>query len=90
MICEQSGEMTCEQFREAVSLRLDGEDAGLPTAELGAHLDACAARAPWATAAAEVTHATRLGPVVVPVPDRTGAILAAAAGRGLLGGDGLA
>jgi predicted anti-sigma-YlaC factor YlaD len=78
--------MICEQFREAVSARLDGEDPGLPTAMLDAHLDACAACTAWATAAADVTRETRLAPAGV-VPDRTGAILAAAADRGLLGGD---
>jgi predicted anti-sigma-YlaC factor YlaD len=78
--------MICDQFREAVSARLDGEDAGLPTAMLDAHLDNCAACAAWATAAAEVTRSTRVTPADL-VPDRTGAILAVAADRGLLGGD---
>lgn len=78
--------MICDQFREAVSARLDGEDPGLPTAMLDAHLGGCAACAAWATAAAEVTRSTRIGPADEMV-DRTGAILAAAADRGLLGAD---
>lgn len=78
--------MICDQFRDAVSARLDGEDPGLPAAMLDAHLDGCAACAAWAIAAAEVTHPARVGPADE-VPDRTGAILAAAADRGLLGPD---
>lgn len=78
--------MICEQFRDAVSARLDGEDPGLPTAMLDAHLDSCAACTRWAVAAADVVRVTRVAPAD-PVPDRTGAILAAAADRGLLGGD---
>jgi predicted anti-sigma-YlaC factor YlaD len=31
----------CDQVREALSARMDGEDAGVPAATLSAHLDAC-------------------------------------------------
>ncbi len=78
--------MICAQFRDAVSARLDGEDPGLPTAMLDAHLEACAACTSWALAAADIARTTRVAPAD-PVPDRTGAILAAAADRGLLGGN---
>lgn len=79
-------DMNCDRFREAVSARLDGEDSGLPTAMLDAHLDVCAPCMTWAKSAAQVTRAARLAPADA-VPDRTGAILTAAADRGLLGGD---
>ena len=77
--------MICDQFREAVSARLDGEDPGLPTAMLDAHLATCPACATWATTAADVTRSSRVAPAET-VPDRTREILTAAADHGLLGG----
>lgn len=69
--------MSCEQYRDAISARLDGEDPGLPDASLDAHLAACPDCASWAAAARRVTRLVRVGPAE-PVPDLTAAVLAAA------------
>jgi predicted anti-sigma-YlaC factor YlaD len=44
--------MRCTRFREAVSARIDGEDPGLPTGEIDAHLAQCPDCRAWADAAA--------------------------------------
>jgi predicted anti-sigma-YlaC factor YlaD len=44
--------MRCTRFREAVSARIDGEDPGLPTGEVDAHLAECPDCRAWADAAA--------------------------------------
>jgi predicted anti-sigma-YlaC factor YlaD len=44
--------MRCTRFREAVSARIDGEDPGLPTGEIDAHLAECPDCRVWADAAA--------------------------------------
>jgi predicted anti-sigma-YlaC factor YlaD len=44
--------MRCTRFREAVSARIDGEDPGLPTREIDAHLAECPGCRAWADAAA--------------------------------------
>ncbi len=44
--------MRCTRFREALSARLDGEDPGLPTGEIDAHLAQCPDCRAWADAAA--------------------------------------
>lgn len=67
----------CEPFRTALSARLDGEDLGLPAAELDAHLAGCSACSVWAESAERVTRSVRLQPVKV--PDLTVPILAAIA-----------
>ena len=44
--------MRCTRFREAVSARIDGEDPGVPTGEVDAHLAECPDCRAWADAAA--------------------------------------
>jgi predicted anti-sigma-YlaC factor YlaD len=44
--------MRCTRFREAISARIDGEDPGLPTEEIDAHLAECPGCRSWASAAA--------------------------------------
>jgi predicted anti-sigma-YlaC factor YlaD len=44
--------MRCTRFREAISARIDGEDPGLSTEDIDAHLADCADCRSWATAAA--------------------------------------
>ncbi|MPQ98409.1 hypothetical protein GB931_10870 [Modestobacter sp. I12A-02628] len=72
--------MSCAPFREALSARLDGEDPGLPVAELDAHLAHCDGCAPWAERAALVTRRARVAPVTV-TPDLTHAVLSALPAR---------
>jgi predicted anti-sigma-YlaC factor YlaD len=43
--------MDCSSFRDAISARLDGEDAGLPDEAVDAHLAHCADCRGWAAAA---------------------------------------
>jgi predicted anti-sigma-YlaC factor YlaD len=43
--------MRCTRFREAVSARIDGEDPGLPTRTIDAHLAECPDCRSWADAA---------------------------------------
>jgi predicted anti-sigma-YlaC factor YlaD len=68
--------MRCEQYREGVSARLDGEPSPVPDAEVDAHLSSCAGCAAWYAAARRVTRLARIAPAD-PVPDLTGAVLAA-------------
>ncbi len=68
--------MPCHPFRDAISARLDGEPLGMPARALEDHLDSCAGCAAWADRAAGVTRRARLAPAP-PVPDLTGAVLAA-------------
>jgi predicted anti-sigma-YlaC factor YlaD len=53
--------MRCDRFREAISAGIDGEDPGLPTAALDAHLRACADCRAWQERAHAVTRRARLG-----------------------------
>jgi predicted anti-sigma-YlaC factor YlaD len=69
--------MTCDEVRVALSARIDGEDPGVATAALDAHLAACAGCTAWQARAAEVTRAVR--EPVVRVPDLTARVLAAVA-----------
>src|SRR3954454_23013678 len=62
--------MQCQNVREAISARLDGEPLGMPVSELDQHVDGCAACAGWADDAALVTRRARLAPAP-PVPDLT-------------------
>lgn len=68
----------CDDLRPALSARLDGEQTGLPAAELDAHLAGCAQCRAWLQAAEEVTRSVRLQSIEV--PDLTAPILAAVAG----------
>jgi predicted anti-sigma-YlaC factor YlaD len=72
--------MRCEQIREALSARLDGEDTPDERAAADTHLKGCAACRQWLDDAAAVTRLARVG-VVRPgrgVPD---AVLDAVPGR---------
>src|ERR1700752_4238041 len=53
--------MECDRFREAISARIDGEDPGLPGAEIEAHLAGCAACRSWQQRAYTMTRRARLG-----------------------------
>jgi predicted anti-sigma-YlaC factor YlaD len=44
--------MRCDRYREAISARIDGEDPGLPTEDIDAHLAECPECRSWASAAA--------------------------------------
>ncbi|MEW2142211.1 zf-HC2 domain-containing protein [Micromonospora vinacea] len=70
--------MGCEQWREVLSAQLDGEETAAELTAVQGHLDGCAECRAWFTAAATVTRRVRTR-LVVEVPDRTAAILAAAA-----------
>lgn len=69
--------MGCEQWREVLSAQLDGEETAGELTAVQEHLDGCAECRAWFTAAAAVTRRVRTR-LVVEVPDRTAAILAAA------------
>ncbi|RAN92215.1 uncharacterized protein GAR05_06378 [Micromonospora saelicesensis] len=69
--------MGCEQWREVLSAQLDGEETAAELTAVQGHLDGCAECRAWFTAAAAVTRRVRTR-LVVEVPDRTAAILAAA------------
>ncbi|WP_030486429.1 zf-HC2 domain-containing protein [Micromonospora chokoriensis] len=69
--------MGCEQWREVLSAQMDGEETAAELTAAQGHLDGCADCRAWFTAAAAVTRRIRTR-LVVEVPDRTAAILAAA------------
>ena len=66
--------MECTHFREAISARLDGEEAGMPAAALDAHLAGCRACRAWSE---ELTGLHRLVRVrsADHVPDLTAEIV---------------
>jgi predicted anti-sigma-YlaC factor YlaD len=68
--------MSCEQFREAASARLDGEAPDVPDMLLDAHLAGCVGCAGWYAAARRVTRLARIAPAEA-VPDLSEAVLAA-------------
>jgi predicted anti-sigma-YlaC factor YlaD len=70
--------MECEQCRDALSARFDGEATGAPDHVVDDHLAGCAACRGWAAHLTRLGRALRLRPVD-PVPDLSGPILAAAA-----------
>jgi predicted anti-sigma-YlaC factor YlaD len=53
--------MECYQAREAISAMIDGEDPGLPRADVNAHLARCADCASWQQRAHALTRRARLG-----------------------------
>ncbi|MGH7357838.1 MAG: zf-HC2 domain-containing protein, partial [Candidatus Rokuibacteriota bacterium] len=66
--------MSCEQVRTALSALVDGEEPGVPRAELRSHVTSC----PVCAAFAERTDALRRVTLLAPapeVPDRTDAIM---------------
>ncbi|MFJ6195479.1 zf-HC2 domain-containing protein [Micromonospora sp. NPDC092111] len=76
--------MTCDDVREALSARLDGEDPLVPVTTLDAHTDRCPGCRSWLASAERVTRLTRLRPVRV--PDLTVGVLAAVAADPVLAG----
>jgi predicted anti-sigma-YlaC factor YlaD len=68
--------MQCDRFREAISARIDGEDADLPDGSLDAHLAACADCRAWQQRAHAVTRRARLGGLFLD-HDLTAQVLAA-------------
>jgi predicted anti-sigma-YlaC factor YlaD len=68
--------MNCTRIRHAVSARLDGEDPGLDTVAIDAHLERCSACRAFAGASARFRRAGRLTPAPE-VPDLTPRIVAA-------------
>lgn len=68
--------MPCHPYREAISARLDGEPLGMPARALEEHLAGCPDCAAWSDRAARTTRRARLA-AAPPVPDLTGAVLAA-------------
>jgi len=54
-------DMDCDLAREAISARIDGEDASLPTDVLDTHLEGCAGCRDWQRRAHSVTRRARLG-----------------------------
>ncbi|MFC7342300.1 zf-HC2 domain-containing protein [Saccharopolyspora griseoalba] len=72
--------MDCDDYREALSARLDGEDSPVPAERLDAHLAGCAGCRSWHQRAVELNRTLRVR-AVTPIPDATGAVLAAAPPR---------
>ena len=69
--------MDCDKVREAISAQIDGEEPGLPSDALAAHLAGCAACTQWQGRAHAVTRRVRLGGSFLD-HDLTAAVLAAA------------
>jgi len=76
--------MTCDECRELVSARLDGEPAGALAAAAEKHLSGCAACRGWARDAEVLGRRLRLRPAD-PVPDLSSAVVTAARDRYLVG-----
>jgi predicted anti-sigma-YlaC factor YlaD len=66
---------SCEQYRDAISARFDGEDPGPVGATLDAHLQTCAGCVAFAAGIADTTAVTRVA--AAPDRDRTASVLAA-------------
>ena len=69
--------MNCDESRDAISARLDGEEPGQPEAALDTHLAGCPSCRAFALGAGEVHRALRVRPAEA-VPDLSAAILQAA------------
>jgi predicted anti-sigma-YlaC factor YlaD len=69
--------MECDDCREAVSARLDGEPEPVPAARTDRHLAGCAECRDWRRRAAAQARALRVRPAP-PVPDLTARVLATA------------
>ncbi|HEX6870021.1 MAG TPA: zf-HC2 domain-containing protein [Micromonosporaceae bacterium] len=74
--------MRCEQVRESLSARLDGEAMPLPAPVVDAHLRDCSSCPVWLAGAERVTRNVRVQ--AVEVPDLTASILAAVRADGTL------
>lgn len=70
----ENGVPPCDPIREAVSAALDGEQAGLPQAQVDAHLATCAGCRAFAEGAVVLNRSVRVRPAE-DVPDLTAAIL---------------
>ncbi len=68
--------MNCDQSREAISARLDGEEPGQPEAALDAHLAGCGDCQAFALGAGDLHRSLRVR-AAEPVPDLSAAILQA-------------
>lgn len=66
--------MDCHVVREALSAELDGEETGVSSELVQAHLAACLACTEWSTAAYELHRELRVT-VAPPIPDLTASIL---------------
>ena len=62
----------CDGYREALSARLDGEEPGVSTAQLDAHLDRCPACRRWAAAAGGLAGRSELSGTVAAPPGEAG------------------
>ncbi|MFI7576286.1 zf-HC2 domain-containing protein [Micromonospora sp. NPDC049497] len=69
--------MNCDDVREALSARLDGEDPQAAPTVLEAHTQSCPGCRSWLARAERVTRLARVRPVAV--PDLTAPVLAAVA-----------
>ncbi|WP_162958226.1 zf-HC2 domain-containing protein [Nocardia yunnanensis] len=77
--------MKCEVCQEALSARIDGEAEPVPSEQVDAHLEGCAACAEWYDAAVAATRGLRLRPIT-PTPDLTESIVARAVAEGAIPG----
>jgi predicted anti-sigma-YlaC factor YlaD len=68
--------MDCDRAREAISAQIDGEDLGLPSDAVAAHLAGCAGCAGWQRRAHPVSRRARLGGAFLD-HDLTAGVLAA-------------
>jgi predicted anti-sigma-YlaC factor YlaD len=68
--------MRCEDCRDAISARMDGEDPGVEPGTVDRHLDGCAACRAFAERAAHVTRLARIRPAEE-LPDVLPGLLAA-------------
>ncbi len=68
--------MRCTRARIALSARMDGEDVGVPDAELEDHLASCLPCRGWAQAAVDVTRQVRVAPAAQ-MPDLARSVVAA-------------
>lgn len=73
--CED-GDVDCDDIREAISARLDGEDPALELETIATHLALCPACRRWETDAIRLSRLTRAA-LAEAVADRSAAILAA-------------
>lgn len=73
--------VSCEQYREALSARLDGEDDPGERDAVDTHLASCSSCRQWNDQAALVTRLVRTGPVGAGI-ELDDTLLAAAPGRG--------
>lgn len=62
----------CDGYREALSARLDGEEPGVPTAQLDGHLDRCPGCRRWAAAAGGLAGRSELSRTGAAPPSEAG------------------